>query len=210
MCGPLQAVIMGQWLNGKTKGHWLLYHLGRISTYIIMALAVYALGSSIGLPKMQGSFTLIAGLSLLFGYFGLKALKWDRKAFQVLAPFLARGQRKVKGKKNSIWFLISGSLNGLLPCGMVYAALIPAIGLSQWSDVVFYMMAFGLGTLPLLLGFNLFSNTLLLKLGSHSRKLVPISIVFIACLLIVRGLELDIPYLSPALPKSGASLEVCN
>jgi sulfite exporter TauE/SafE len=72
------------------------------------------------------------------------------------------------------------------------------------------MLAFGIGTLPLLAGLNLFSNKIILSYGKYIPKLIPISVVLIAALLILRGMELDIPYLSPALPKLGASVEVCN
>jgi sulfite exporter TauE/SafE len=210
MCGPLQAVVMGQWLRSKNTAHWFLYHSGRIAMYMSLAVITSLIGSSLGIPKLQGSFTLIAGLVLLFGYFGFKALKWDRKIMQIIGPFLGKMQRKVKGKKGGLWFVGSGALNGLLPCGMVYAALVPALGLEQTFDAILYMAAFGLGTLPLLLGFNLFSNKLILRFAPFLNRLVPISIVLISALLILRGLELDIPYLSPELPKPGASAETCG
>lgn len=210
MCGPLQAVVMGQWLQSKNSASWAIYHGGRLLTYMILALVASFIGTSLGIPSWQGSFTIWAGLILVFGYFGFKALKWDRKFMQLLGPFLSKMQRKVRGKKNPLWYFISGSLNGLLPCGMVYAALVPALGLSSTWEAITYMAAFGAGTLPLLFGFNLFSNTLMLKLGPHLNKLVPFSILLIAALLLLRGLELDIPYLSPEMPKPGASSETCS
>ncbi len=210
MCGPLQAVVMGQWLQSKHQANWLSYHAGRLGTYVLLALIASFIGSSLGIPDLQGSFTIIAGLLLLFGYFGFKALKWDRKTMQIIAPLLAKLQKKVKGKKHPLWFGFSGALNGLLPCGMVYAALVPALGLESLNEAALYMLAFGLGTLPLLLGFNFFSNSLMLRFAPHMQKLIPVSILLISALLILRGLELDIPVLSPEMPKSGASAEICD
>lgn len=210
MCGPLQAVIMGQWLRSTKSANWFVYHAGRMATYMALAIIASLIGGSLGIPNWQGSFTIVAGLILIFGYFGFKALKWDRKLMQVISPFLAKLQGKVKGKRSPLWYFVSGSLNGLLPCGMVYAALVPALGLANTKEAIFYMAAFGLGTLPLLMGFNLFSNKLMLRFGPALNRLVPLSIVLISALLILRGLELDIPYLSPEMPKAGASAETCG
>jgi len=210
MCGPLQAVVMGQWLKSNHKSHWLFYHGGRLITYITLAILASLVGSTFGIPRLQGSFTIIAGLILLLGYFGFKLLQWDRQFMRILSPILSKAQQKLKGRKNPLWYTISGSLNGLLPCGMVYAALVPALGFASYSEAMLYMAAFGAGTLPLLLGFNFFSNALILRFGPYLKNLVPVSIILIAGLLILRGMELDIPYLSPEMPKPGASIENCN
>jgi hypothetical protein len=210
MCAPLQAVIMGQWLTNKKKSNWLIYHAGRLSTYVLLGLIAALFGQSIGLANWQGDFTIVAGLVLISGYFGFKLLKWDRKFNQLLVPLLRKLQPKAQGKKKSIWFFSSGALNGFLPCGMVYAAMLPAAGAESFALAMFYMLVFGLGTLPLLAGLNLFSNKIILSYGKFIPKLIPISVILIAALLILRGLELDIPYLSPALPKPGALIEACN
>lgn len=210
MCGPLQAVVMGSWLKSKRRGNWFLYHAGRISTYVLLALIAVILGNSLGIPKLQGSFTILAGLILILGYFGFKALAWDRKIMGLFSPLLRKLQGKARGQQGGAWYYLSGMLNGLLPCGMVYAALVPALGLAQLYEAAIYMLLFGLGTLPLLLGFNLFSNDLMLRFAPQVQRLIPISIILIGSLLVLRGMELDIPYLSPAAPKAGASLETCN
>lgn len=210
MCGPLQAVVMGSWLNSKKRGNWLIYHSGRISTYIILALIATMLGASLGIPDLQGSFTIIAGLLLILGYFGFKSLSWDRKFLGLFQPILRKVQMKAHGKSAGFWYFTSGAMNGLLPCGMVYAALVPALSLANPVEGALYMLLFGLGTLPLLIGFNLFSNDLMIRFAPQLQKLIPISIILIGGLLILRGMELDIPYLSPPSPKPGASVEACS
>jgi len=210
MCGPLQAVVMGQWLKSNRKSQWILYHLGRITTYVLLGLIAALFGSAIGIPQWQHEFTLAAGILLLFGYFGFKALQWDRKFSALLSPFLIRMQSQVKGKTGAQWFVLSGALNGLLPCGMVYAALLPATLAENPFSGMLYMLVFGLGTLPLLGSFNLFSNSIMARFAPQVNRLIPISVVLIATLLILRGLELDIPYLSPEMPKPNASVEHCG
>ncbi len=210
MCAPLQAVVMGQWLKSGKRLHWVLYHLGRITTYALLGILAGMLGSAIGLPLLQREFTIIAGLLLLFGYFGLKYMQWDRSLNRLITPFLMRLQSKTRGRKNRIWFMISGSLNGLLPCGMVYAALIPVGGAPNPVQAGISMMSFGLGTLPLLLSTNLAGSQLMVKFSRHLQKLIPVTVVIIAAVLILRGLELGIPFLSPSMPVAGAGTEVCK
>lgn len=210
MCGPLQAVVMGQWLQSGARYHWGIYHLGRLFTYAVLGLLAASFGQALGVPHWQGNFSLIAGLLLLFGYFGFKALHWDRKFMALLSPFLQKLRPGVEGKKGLFWYASSGALNGLLPCGMVYAALLPAMAAKNPAWGAAYMLAFGAGTLPLLLGFNLFSQQILLRFGRYFHRLIPLSIIIIATLLILRGLHLDIPLLSPELPKAGASVETCG
>lgn len=61
------------------------------------------------------------------------------------------------------------------------------------------MMAFGLGTFPLMLAVNLSAQKISIQWRNRMRKAVPVFISFIAVLLILRGLNLGIPYLSPKL-----------
>jgi sulfite exporter TauE/SafE len=48
-----------------------------------------------------------------------------------------------------------GALWGWLPCGMVYAVLLTALALGSWWQGALLMLAFGLGTLPNMLGIGL-------------------------------------------------------
>ncbi len=210
MCAPLQAVVMGQWLKSGRRAHWALYHLGRIITYAMLGLLAGLVGSALGLPHWQREFTIVAGLLLLFSYFGMKTLKWDRQLNRLISPWLMRLQARAKKRKGRTWFVLSGAINGLLPCGMVYAALIPVAGAASPLQAGLAMVLFGVGTLPLLLGINLAGSQLMSRFTRHFQKLIPITVVLIATVLILRGMDLDIPFLSPAMPVESAGTEVCR
>jgi sulfite exporter TauE/SafE len=66
------------------------------------------------------------------------------------------------------------------------------------------MAAFGLGTLPMLFGVGMLGGRLRL-LNPHTPKLIPIFVAAVAILLVVRGMALGIPYLSPALKAAAAT-----
>ena len=58
--------------------------------------------------------------------------------------------RYLKSGKSSAYFT-TGMVNGLLPCGMVYMALVAALALQSPFLGAAYMFFFGIGTVPLLL-----------------------------------------------------------
>lgn len=210
MCAPLQAVVMGKWLGGGSASKIFLYHGGRILTYVAMGILIGFIGNSIGIQTWQKEFSLLAGLSLLLGYFSIRVLRWDQRINGFLTPWLIRLQSRNYQRKNNWRFLIGGSLNGLLPCGMVYAALIPAAATGYPDMAGLAMLMFGLGTLPLLIGLNLSSNRFFASNPGLFSKLIPLSVVFVSVILILRGMELGIPFLSPELPVDAVSAEVCD
>ena len=66
-------------------------------------------------------------------------------------------------------------------------------------SAVTYMLLFGVGTVPIMLGIGLAGRPLQLALRFRYQKLVPLCLMLVATLLILRGLALGIPYLSPDL-----------
>ncbi len=99
----------------------------------------------------------------------------------------------------SLFFI--GMLNGLLPCGLVYMAIAGAIGTGSVGMGTLYMILFGLGTIPMLLGISLAGNLLSLAVRKRINKLIPVLVVVVGIFFILRGLSLGIPYLSPPREK---------
>jgi hypothetical protein len=100
---------------------------------------------------------------------------------------------------------ILGLLNGLLPCGLVYVACAGATATGGLMAGVQYMAAFGLGTVPMMLGISLSGRLIPIALRLQLRKAIPVSVFLLASLLILRGLALGIPYLSPDLASANSS-----
>jgi sulfite exporter TauE/SafE len=103
-----------------------------------------------------------------------------------------------KLKKNIYihWFTL-GIFNGLLPCGLVYVAAIGATIMGTFWEGALYMGLFGLGTLPITLLLSAHQTWLTPKLKIRFLKFVPILLFIAGVLLILRGLNLGIPYVSP-------------
>lgn len=92
------------------------------------------------------------------------------------------GRHRVRGP------LAFGALNGLLPCGLVYAALTAAAGLGEPGLAVAFMAAFGLGTTPALVALVMAGATLVPRLPSRVRRAAPMALALVGILLIVRGM----------------------
>jgi sulfite exporter TauE/SafE len=112
-------------------------------------------------------------------------------------------------KKNYQSLFMIGLLNGLLPCGLIYMAVAGAIASADPFKSAFFMAAFGLGTLPVMWSVSFFGNYIGIGLRQKIRKAYPIMMALMACLLIVRGLGLGIPYISPTLNNHSNAIQMC-
>jgi sulfite exporter TauE/SafE len=102
--------------------------------------------------------------------------------------------------RGPVGFMVMGMANGLLPCGMVYIAIAAALSLKGVIETTSFMAMFGTGTLPAMLLISFAGRMVNLQWRNKLRKIVPVFIVLAGTLLILRGLNLGIPFISPVLP----------
>src|SRR5690606_21868677 len=69
---------------------------------------------------------------------------------------------------------VAGLLNGLLPCGLVYMALSVSVTAATPLMSAALMYAFGVGTMPMLIGLTILKDKTILRRFSYSRKFVPV------------------------------------
>ena len=196
MCGPIAMALP---LTAREKSavilQSLLYHLGRVTTYAMMGFFFGLLGWGVALIGYQNILSIGMGVLLLIT--ALFTLSIEKKLFSqpIITRFFNRIKNKlaqllsIRGKSSA--FRI-GLLNGLLPCGLVYIAIAGSVATGSHLLGAAYMAAFGLGTLPLMLGVMVF--------GNHSkqwfarfRKLIPYGLFVFGLFLIYRGVVVEIP-----------------
>jgi sulfite exporter TauE/SafE len=90
--------------------------------------------------------------------------------------------------------IVAGTLHGLIPCGMVYLAIAGSLNTASAIPGARFMLLFGLGTTPLLFLASL-APLAFRKIGVP-KLMVPILFFVSGALLLSRGLNLDIPYIS--------------
>jgi sulfite exporter TauE/SafE len=197
MCGPLAIALPhpGRGMAGFVAGR-LFYQLGRLVTYMALGAAFGLLGRSLILAGVQQWVSIGAGLLILSG---LVASLWAGTSVP-LNQWVAR----VKGWLG--WWLqrrtlgslaVLGLVNGLLPCGLVYAACAGATASGDAGKGLLYMGIFGLGTVPMMLGLSLGGQVIPMAMRLRLQRLIPVSLGLVGVLLVLRGMALGIPYLSP-------------
>lgn len=204
MCGPIVvsysvALDRASIVPGRTSGSLLFGHLaynaGRILTYAILGALAGLLGRAVGLigrlagvgsvlAIVGGILMLIAGLVMFGTLPGVQAFggSFFRITSRSLRPLTSLISSASVGKR----FLLGLAL-GLLPCGLIYAALLRALatGSALWGAAT--MAAFGAGTAGALLAVGIFSSAIRGRLNRWGTQLAAVSVMAMGALLIVRG-----------------------
>lgn len=203
MCGPLSLAMPVGGLNGRRRIMLILsYQAGRIFTYGMFGLVAGLAGRGIFSAGYQQAFSIIAGLIVLIaatGYFaGRNAgpMSFLNGFYRFLSGLLFRLLKEAGRAHGAFLF---GIANGFLPCGMVYIAAITAFSLGDAHSSVLFMLLFGAGTLPAMLLAAFAAGRLNFKTRKWVGKISPYVITGMGLLLILRGLNWGIPFLSPAL-----------
>ena len=214
MCGPLVMALPVQDLPYPRKiMAILLYHIGRIFTYTALGLLFGLLGRHLFIASYQQWISIGLGALIVVVIFWQK-ISGANTPFplgQKISAIVGRWMRYIWGKHSVFSSLFFGLLNGLLPCGMVYYALAGALGTGTLAGSIYFMLFFGIGTLPMMCSIHfLGSSYLTISFRSRIRKLVPLFVGLMGVLLILRGLNLGIPYISPTLANNSSQAIICH
>jgi uncharacterized protein len=137
----------------------LAYNIGRISSYVVAGFIAGAVGAGAfgmlpssaarwAVKLVTGGFMIALGLYLAGWWPGLQILeKWGGVLWRRIEPL----GRRLLPVNHPLKALAFGLVWGWLPCGMVYAVLAWALAAGSATQGGLLMLAFGLGTLPMLL-----------------------------------------------------------
>jgi sulfite exporter TauE/SafE len=198
MCGPL-AFAVPTAANNRLAFIWdkFVYQAGRIVSYTALGLIIGTLGKQLWLLGLQQGISIASGV-LILAAAASRLLKLSFVKTGVENRFFTAINRMVIYAVNKRWgHIFIGMLNGLLPCGFVYLALVGALNTTSATMAAQYMFWFGLGTLPLMFIAAASTGFINLKLRRKLNAIVPYFMVFLGSWFVLRGLSLDIPYLSP-------------
>src|SRR5690554_4207952 len=201
MCGPIAFMLPVDRTNQVKKISQIsLYHLGRVFSYSILGLLFGLVGKSLNLFGFQQQLSIGIGILMLLVVFipqkTFNKYNFSKPVYKIISKVKSALGKELK-KKTPDTFLTIGFLNGFLPCGLVYMAIFGAIASGNAWQGSLYMALFGLGTIPLMTSAIYLGNFLNAQLRQRIRKAIPVFVVVIACLFIVRGLGLGIPFVSP-------------
>ncbi|MEO6550301.1 MAG: sulfite exporter TauE/SafE family protein [Ferruginibacter sp.] len=214
MCGPLafSLPLSKDSDFAKFTGSFL-YNMGRVVTYSTIGFLFGMMGKSFSLFGMQQWLSVVAGAAILL----LLVIppKWlsgiDANNFVSgyrVAIRSALGRLFLHRNYRSLFAI--GLLNGLLPCGLIYMALAGAVATADPFRSALFMASFGLGTLPVMWSVSFFGNYMGMGIRKKIRRSYPVMMALMACLLIVRGMGLGIPYLSPSMNNKKTEVQICH
>lgn len=209
MCGPLAMSLPdpvasnARFIYGRA-----LYNFGRAVTYTFMGAFFGLLGYGFYFAGIQQILSIVIGLLLLISVIpvvGKFRFRWQHHFTGRLKSWLAPLFRDV-GASN---LFVIGLLNGLLPCGFVYMGIAGALITGTVVQGALFMLLFGLGTFPMMMMLSVSRRFATPKFRFHINRLMPYIAMIVGVLLILRGLNLGIPYLSPDLSMHGMHADEC-
>lgn len=163
MCGGIVTAFSISMKNLSPQKRGILiatYHTGRLMSYMALGLIATIFGETVLAPFMTGNALprIVLGLAIVFAsllMLGLPFLNHLEKMGLGLWNRLAPIRQKVLPMDSLPKALGAGLLWGLLPCGLVYGALVMAMSVAATGHEpimgVLFMLVFGLGTLPMLI-----------------------------------------------------------
>jgi sulfite exporter TauE/SafE len=185
MCGPLTVAFSLSGKDSNSQNHpqaWqqhLYFHallnIGRIFSYAIAGAAIGAIGSVLvasgqlsGLESdLRRWLAILTGILLV--WMGLVQIRPDGlpnmpflnpMALVGLHQRLSSAMMKLSLHSHPLTPALLGMTWGLIPCGFLYTAQIKAAETSNMTQGALTMLAFGLGTLPSMLGIGVFAGLL--------------------------------------------------
>jgi sulfite exporter TauE/SafE len=214
MCGPIAFILpVSKRSNaGKILG-LSAYNIGRVVTYSFLGFLIGMFGEGLRFAGVSQTISIVLGvLLILYVLLSKKFVKLN-----IYNRYFVKFNNGIKGKLSSFLkrqsnkaLFVTGLLNGLIPCGVVFVALQAALIQSSLMESVLFMLVFGLGTIPMMFGISYLSNSFSNVDKVKINKVMPFLTIVIALLLIVRGLNLDIPYVSPSYDAQTNEMSCCH
>lgn len=179
-----------------------LYFAGKTLTYGLLGLVFGFFGHQLVLAGFQQTLSIIAGIAMMLlvaiTLFKPRLFHQNALTDQVnnrLIPVFGK-LLQAPGRFTPLWL---GLFNGLLPCGLVYLGITAAVATGHPASAFVFMLVFGLGTTPVMFAFLLASRQFGYTFRLAVRRATPVIMTTVGIVLILRGLNLGIPYVSPML-----------
>ncbi|MEQ8904146.1 sulfite exporter TauE/SafE family protein [Ekhidna sp.] len=208
MCGPVMMAFMGP---RQSKTGFVMYHSGRILTYVLIGLILGLIGATVALFQLQQILAFVLGFGLIVLY-GIPSIRhqlerfyYESKFYHFLKSFLSKNLSMRKR-----WFL-SGIANGFFPCGLTYVAAAGAVAIGNPLEGASFMVLFGLGTLPALITLSFAGSVFSRRLNALIPRAIPVIAIISGSILIMRGLLSTFPQFNQMVQANAAGLiTVCG
>lgn len=208
MCSPLAFAV-----TNVSKAVWLnrlLYNAGRILTYGFLGAFVSTIGVALPFEKFQMGLSVFMGIVLIVVAF----LGIGKARFRLVNDLINQGTSWLKmlfskqiPTKSILSTFLLGMLNGMLPCGLSLVALTACLIAPSSSVGFYFMLIFGVGTLPVMLGFTSVAQFLIKRFSLSYSRLNTALLILAGSLLIARAYW---PHNHQAITHPSGQVVVCE
>ena len=201
MCGPLVMLAnpRGAGLGThpacsqrRIAGHAALYHGARASMYVALGAIVGLAGGALTHMGFGRALAVFAGVALVLQAVSATGIVHGRLGSPKLGNVVSRalGRAGIWMRRHRVQGpVVFGALNGLLPCGLLYAALTAAAGFGNVWHAMMFMGMFAAGTTPVLAVIALAGGSLTARVPHAVRRATPAALAIVGVLLIARGVS---------------------
>jgi uncharacterized protein len=187
MCSPLVMAVTS--FNSRVVRNKVIYNGGRLFTYGLLGAIISLFGVMINFSEFQFVLTIAVALTLIvMGFSGISGVRMP-----LITPLLVKFTTLVKGwfsafitRKTVTGMWVMGMLNGLLPCGLSYLALTYCLTLQGPTDGFQFMLLFGAGTLPAMVGLTSVLAWVVRRFNLDLSKVSRVSFIVIGALVLAR------------------------
>ena len=187
MCGPLVMLAQPRAAGSpRMAAHIVSYHAGRVASYALLGVLLGATGGFVAGRGFGRTLAVVAATALA----AQAIVQWRlgrAPAWPILTRAIGAAGRLMR-RHTIAGPAAFGALTGLLPCGLVYAALTATLGFGDARAGAAFMFGFGVGSVPVLAAIGVSAKTL--QAGALSRvvrRLAPVGLAIVALVLVARA-----------------------
>lgn len=200
MCGPIAMAIPLDRSSNVTKIWGILqYNFGRILSYALLGILIGSIGITLDTIGFLQMLSVVSGILMII-------YAWNKQLSSLLKlpsfgaslqGMITKAFGQTMRKNHFLKLTFLGILNGLLPCGMVFLALANALLLGSPLKGSMGMALFGIATLPAMIAVGFAANSISGSLRIKLTKAVPYLLTLVGTLVVLRGMNMNIPMISP-------------
>ncbi len=195
MCSPLAMAVTN--FQRPYFVNRIVYNGGRILCYGLLGAFAGVFGSLLSLSGIQNILSLSLGIMLVaIGLLGVQHIR-----IPLISTLVQTTTTKVRAlfsrvlkEKSKLSLAALGMVNGLLPCGLTYLALTYCFTLPNAGDGFLFMILFGAGTLPVMLGFTSILQGLINHFHFRLRHFTTASMIILGLLMIARSADTHVDH----------------
>lgn len=213
MCGPLMGLApngRGRPLSWRAAGTRLMsslwHHGGRVTVYVLLGALMGSTELVLTTQGLRSALAIVVGLAVIVAAVTRLRPRWRSGVADTWARLIGFWIGRLSARlprQRRIRQISLGVLHGFLPCGLLYLALLAATGLGSRTAAATFMLGFGLGTIPALVGVTSILSVFR-SAPAVMRRATPIVTIIVGLLLVARGLGLAGPAAHHAHPVAHA------